>query len=439
MSFAQYGQKKPATSQGSYLWPPVLCVHGPMIPNASHVAAASPNVHIMPANGHSPPLGRARNLKCHLSAVNGFSSYELCAVWAKKANSPPRGETCAHYFSACTARWIQILLQWLQRPLTDTYFPHMCIQSPWAGHHTSTAVRNAVQRFSFYQLCAVWAKKANNPPKGPTCAFQFSACPAPMDPIPSPVAAASANMHIMPAYAHSVPLSTPRILKCHQLAVQRFSCYHLCGAWAKKANNPPKGPTCAFQFSASLAPMDPIPSPMTAAPPTVYIRPAHVHSLPVGRARHLKCNQLAVQGFSFYQSKKPTNPLRIQLVATRSLRARPQWTQMLLQWVWCPLTYTYCPHMCFHSPWSGHGSSNAINQGFSSYPLCAVWAKNPPKGPTCGRQFSACTAMIDRNACPVPAASPNVHTLPAHVHSLPVGRALHLKCRPSAVQGFSFY
>ena len=103
-------------------------------------------------------------------------------------------------------------------------------------------------------------EKLNNAPKVPTCGHQFSACRAPMDP-----------------------------------------------------NYSPMGPTCGLQFSACLAPMVAIPSSVDATSPNVHIMPAHVPSLPVGRARQLKCHQSAVQGFSFYELyavwvKKANNP-----------------------------------------------------------------------------------------------------------------------------------
>ena len=44
--------------------------------------------------------------------------------------------------------------------------------------------------------------------------------------------------------------------------------------------------------------MDAIRFPLAAASPRVHIMPLVLHAFPIGRARHVKCHQEAVQGFS---------------------------------------------------------------------------------------------------------------------------------------------
>ena len=61
----------------------------------------------------------------------------------------------------------------------------------------SNAIKHQYRGFHSSPLGAVWAKKANNPPKGPTCASRFSKCPSRMDPIPFALAVAPPRVHIM--------------------------------------------------------------------------------------------------------------------------------------------------------------------------------------------------------------------------------------------------
>ena len=158
-----------------------------------------------------------------------------------------------------------------------------------------------MQGFSFYHLGAVWANKASNPPKGPTCAFEFSECPCPMDRILFSVAAVSPSVRILTTTVHWLAVGTAQHLKCHQSAAQGFSWYHLGPVWAKKASHPPKGPTCAFEFSECPFPMGPIPFSVAVASPSVRILTTTVHWLPVGTAQHLQCQQSGVQRISFYR------------------------------------------------------------------------------------------------------------------------------------------
>ena len=66
-------------------------------------------------------------------------------------------------------------------------------------------------------------KKANKPPKGPTCAFEFSECPSPMNPFLFAVNVASPSAQILPTAVQVLPVSTAQHLKCHQSAVQVVS------------------------------------------------------------------------------------------------------------------------------------------------------------------------------------------------------------------------
>ena len=140
----------------------------------------------------------------------------------------------------------------------------------------------------------------------------------------------------------------------------------------KKSQQSPKGSNLWPPVSACTTPMDPNASPVPNASHNVHIMPGHEHSLTVGRARKVKCNQSRVQGFSFYR-------------------------------------------------------------------LCAVWAtkaNNLAKVSTCGQRFSPCTAPMDPHASPAAAAPPNVHIMPAHVHSMPMCRTPNLRSRQLAVRGF---
>ena len=66
-------------------------------------------------------------------------------------------------------------------------------------------------------------------------------------------------------------------------------------------------------------------------------------------------------------------------------------------------------------------------------------ANNAPKGPNGAFVFPKCLSPMDPIVFPTAVASPSVYILTITVHLLPVGRGKHLKCPPSAVQGFSFY
>ena len=98
-----------------------------------------------------------------------------------------------------------------------------------------------------------------------------------MDPISFPRAAASPNVHIMPSNVHSFPVSRAQHVKCHHSAVQGSSFYQLGAVRTKKPITPPKGPTCALEFSNYPSSMDPILFAVAAASPSVHLLPTSVH------------------------------------------------------------------------------------------------------------------------------------------------------------------
>ena len=232
------GKKSQQSPKGSNLWPPVSACTTPTDPNASPVATASPNVHIMPGHAHSLTMGRARNLKCNQSGVQGFSSYQLCARWAKKSRQSPKGSNLWPPLFACTTPMDP------NPSLVPNASPNVHIMPGHAHSLTVGRARNltcnqsGVQGFSFYQLCAVWAKKANNPSNVRTCGQRFSPCTAPMDPKPSPAAAAPPNIHIMPVHVHSMPMCRTPNLRSHQAAVRGFHSISYMQYGEKEANNP---------------------------------------------------------------------------------------------------------------------------------------------------------------------------------------------------------
>ena len=163
----------------------------------------------------------------------------------KKAKNPQKLQLVPPGSPRTRPRWTQILLHWLRRPLAYTQCPHMCMHSLVTGHNTSNATSQQCRGFHSSQLGAIWAKKADNPPKKyDLCPPQFSKRPALMDPIPFALVVASPGVHIMPSPVHAFPVGRAEHVKCHQSAGQGFSFYQLGSLWAKKANNPPKGPTC---------------------------------------------------------------------------------------------------------------------------------------------------------------------------------------------------
>ena len=86
----------------------------------------------------------------------------------------------------------------------------------------------------------------------------------------------------------------------------------------------------------------------------------------------------------------------------------------------------------------------AINsEGVVTLPTgCSVRKKkatNPPKRPTSPSQFSEGPSPMVPIPFAVAAAPPGVHIMPSRKCDLLVGRAQHVKCQQSAVQGFSLY
>ena len=99
----------------------------PMVPIPCAMAAASHGVHIMPALQHGLPISRSEPLKCHQSAVQRFSPYQLDALQAKKGNEPPKRRTCPSQFSKSV-------------PNGPDSFCSGC-GAPWGGHNALTSTR----------------------------------------------------------------------------------------------------------------------------------------------------------------------------------------------------------------------------------------------------------------------------------------------------------
>ena len=211
-----------------------------MVPIPFAVAAAPPGVHIMPSLQPGLPISRSQRFKCHQSAVQGFSPYQLDALQAKKGNEPPKRQTCPSQFPECPSPTVPIPFAVAAAPPWVHIMPSLQPGLPIRRSQRFKCHRSAVQGFSPYQLDALQAKKGNEPPKLRTCSSQFSECPSPMVPIPFAVAAAPPGIHIMPSLQPGLPISRSQRFKCHQSAVQEFSPYQLDALQAKKRQRTPK-------------------------------------------------------------------------------------------------------------------------------------------------------------------------------------------------------
>ena len=80
----------------------------PMVPIPFAVAAAPPRVHIMPSLQPGLPISRSQPFKCHQSAVQGFSPYQLDPLQAKKGNEARKRRTCPSQFSECPSPMVPI-------------------------------------------------------------------------------------------------------------------------------------------------------------------------------------------------------------------------------------------------------------------------------------------------------------------------------------------
>ena len=266
-----------------------------MFPIPFAVAVLPPGVHIMPSLQSGLPISRSQPFKCHQSAVQRFSPYQLDAFEAKKGNEPPTRPTCPSQFSECQSPMVPIPFAVAAAPHGVHIMPSLQHGFPISKSQPFKCHQSAVQRFSPYQLDAWQAKKGNEPPKCRTCPSQFPECPSPMVPIPFAVAAALHGVNIMPSLQPGLPMSRSQPFKCHRSAVQRFSPYQLDALQAKKGNEPPTCRTCRSQFSKCPSPM--VPFPFAVAPPGVHIMPSLQPGLPISRSQPFKCHPLAMQGF----------------------------------------------------------------------------------------------------------------------------------------------
>ena len=177
------------------------------------------------------------------------------------------------------------------------------MHSPVAGHNKSNAITQQCKGFQSSQLATIRAKKGNNPGKNRTFASPFSQCLAPIDPIFTPLAAASPGAHLMPSRVHAFPGGSTQHVKCHMLVCRGFHSTQLGAVWANKSNNPTKVQFVPSAFSKCPAPVDPIPSAFAAASLGVYIMPSRAHALPGGRAQHVKHHQSTVERFLFVPNR----------------------------------------------------------------------------------------------------------------------------------------
>ena len=196
----------------------------PMVPIPFAVAAASHGVDIMPALQHGLPISRSEPFKCHQSAVQRFSPYQLDALQAKKGNEPPKRRTCPSQFSECPSPMVPIPFEVAAVPPGVDIMPSLQPGLPISRSQRFKCHQSVVQRFLPYKLDALQAKKGNEP-SNRTCPSQFSECPSPMVPIPLQWLRRPLGVHIMPSLQPGLPISRSQPFKCHRSAVQRFSPY----------------------------------------------------------------------------------------------------------------------------------------------------------------------------------------------------------------------
>ena len=118
----------------------------PIVPIPYAVAAAPPGVDIMPALQHGLPISRSEPFKCHQSAVQRFSPYQLDALQAKKGNE----QSVGHSSPSVRPQWSQFHLQWLRRPLGVHIMPSLQPGLPISRSQPFKCHPLAVQRFSPY-------------------------------------------------------------------------------------------------------------------------------------------------------------------------------------------------------------------------------------------------------------------------------------------------
>ena len=162
----------------------------PGVPIPFVVAAAPHAVDILPALQHGLPISRSQPFKCHQSAVQRFSPYQLDALQAKKGNEARRRRTCPSQFSECPSPMVPIPFGVAAATPRRHSMPSLQPGLPISRSQPFKCHQSAVHGFSPYQLDALQAKKGNEAPRRRTCPSQFSECPCPMVPIPFVVAAA---------------------------------------------------------------------------------------------------------------------------------------------------------------------------------------------------------------------------------------------------------
>ena len=196
-----------------------------MVPIPFAMAAAPHGVDIMPSLQPGLPMSRSQPFKCHQSAVQRFSPYQLDALQAKKGNEPPKRRTCPLHFSECPSPMVPFSFVVAAAPPAVDIMPSLQSGLPISKSQPFKCHQSAMRRFSPYQLDALQAKEGNEPRKRRTCPSQLSERPSPMVPIPFVVALARRGVHSMPSLQPGLPVSRSQPFKCHQSAVQRFSPY----------------------------------------------------------------------------------------------------------------------------------------------------------------------------------------------------------------------
>ena len=131
----------------------------PMVPIPFAVAAAPPGVYMMPSLQSGLPISRSQPFKCHQSAVQRFSPYQLDALQAKKGNEAQTRQSCPSQFSDCPSPMVPIPFAVAAAPHGVHIMPSLQSGFPMSRSQPFKCHHSALQRFSPYQLHALQAKK----------------------------------------------------------------------------------------------------------------------------------------------------------------------------------------------------------------------------------------------------------------------------------------
>ena len=107
-------------------------------------------VHIMPSLQPGLPISRSQPFKCHQSAVQRFSPYQLDALQAKKGNEPPKRRTCPSQFSECPSPMVPIPSAVAAAPPGVHSMPSLQPGLPIGKSQLFKCHQSVVQRFSPY-------------------------------------------------------------------------------------------------------------------------------------------------------------------------------------------------------------------------------------------------------------------------------------------------